>query len=294
MKNKIKLLCFTLAMVFSVTSCLEDKPLENDKPVGPQSVQNMRRAFIAATDGATPLLMGKEEFVVFRVYARLYTGEYQGLGFKSAQVLEAANALTHAQDENGNQFDLQSRNFKILLTDYKEPVGTNPPEIDVQKEWSCTFLKPPYYIWWDNDFCPLPPEQNYWVFAPIQEPETPIFYNLKATSAVQKLPKKLIDEGRCYGFENCEITVIRLEYDIFGKDSNGMDKRIHYISTYSPSLPYLASNVKTCFSTLLTLGNDQHPGEICQELYDVKPGEAPPSYCPDNNDGPCVESKFTP
>lgn len=290
MKNTFKILFFALTMTFSVSSCLEDKPLENDKPIGAQSLQNMRQAFIKATDGATPLIMGKDEFAVFRISAKLYTGDFQGLGYKSAQVLDASNSTTVIEVDGANK-TFNTRNLKVLLTDYKEPVDDQtPPEIELQKEWSCTFLKPPYYIWWDNDICPLPPEQNYWVFAGLSEPETSIFYNLKMTRGKQKLPKKLIDENRCYGFENCEINVVYMEYDMFGKDSNGMDKRIHYVSTFSGDLPYLASNIKNCYSTLLDVGNDVHPGEICQELVDFQPGAPSPEYCPDNNfDQPCAE-----
>lgn len=296
MKNQIRLLFFALAMFFSVTSCLEEKPLENDPPTGAQSLLNMQRAFISATNGASPMMMGKDEFAVYRISARLYTGQFQGLGFRSAQVIEAANGNTIAQDGNGIEFDLKTRNLKIVLTDYKEPTTPEEeqnPVIELQKEWKCTFLKPPYYLWWDDSICPLPPEQNYWVFAPIEEPTTPIFFNLKTTKGKQKLPQKLIDENRCYGFENCEINVVQLEYDMYGI-VDGVEKRIHYVNTFTPDLPYLSSNIKTCYSTLLTVGDNKHPGEICQELIDLIPGETAPEYCPDNNEGPCVESKFNP
>lgn len=292
MKTKIRFLLFALTMVFSVTSCLEDKPLENDKPVGSQSLSNMQRAFVYATNGATPLMMGKNEFAVFKITAKLYTGEFQGLGYKTAQVIDASNSSITVDSTAYN-----TRNLKVLMTDYKEPTTPEEeqnPVIEVQKEWGCTFIKPPYYLWYDQTMCPLPPEQNYWVFGGLREPERPIFYNLKMTEGKQKLPQKLIDEGRCYGFENCEINVVQLEYDMFGKDTNGVDKRVHYVTTFSGDLPYLSSNIKTCYSTLLSLGESQHPGEICQELIDLEPGLTPPDYCPDNNSGPCVESKFNP
>lgn len=286
---KLKVLLFALAMVLFVTSCLEEKPLENNRPVGPESLLNMQRAFIAATNGITPLALGKNEWALYRISARLYTGPFQGLGYQSVQVMATTNSAITVEGANYN-----TRNDKIVITDYKEPTTPEEienPVIDLQKEWDCNFVKPPYYLWYGD--CPLPPEQNLWVFGGISEPTVPIFYDLTVRNAKQKLPQKLIDDGRCYNLPNCEINVTYLEYDMIGK-VGGQDKRIHYVSSFTGDLPYLASNIKNCYSTLLEVNGDNHPGEVCQELLDFIPGETPPSYCPDNNSGPCVESKFAP
>ncbi|MES2770192.1 MAG: hypothetical protein V4596_13685 [Bdellovibrionota bacterium] len=283
----IKFLLFAVTMTLSITSCIEDKPLENDKPVNPQTIQNMRQAFVDATDGATPLLMGHGEWALFRIQAKLYTGDFQGLGYKAAQVVDAKNGDMTVE---GNLY--HNRDLRILLTDYKEPSSPEEmenPVIELQKEWPCTFVKPPFYIWWTD--CPLPMEQNFWVFNSIQEPEVPIFYSLAKYVVKEKLPKKMVDEGRCYNFVNCEINVTYLEYEMYGKDENGEDKRVHYVTSFSGDLPYLASNLKTCYSTLLDLEGKKHPAEVCQLMVDFKPGSTPPAYCPDNNpEVPCVES----
>jgi hypothetical protein len=264
-----KTLILAIAMILSVNSCKET-PLENDPPGKPQSLSDMKSAFIDATNELTPMEMKKDEWALFRIKAKLYTGEFQGLGYKSAQVIGTADGSIM---DNGTNYD--TKDFNIVVTDYKEPVGNNDPEVDVQKEWDCNFVKPPYYQWYGE--CTLPPEQNFWTFQGISEPEKPLFFSLARYTQREKLPQKLIDEGRCYNFVNCEIDVNYLEYDMIGKDGNGQEKRVHYVSSYSGQLPYLASNLKTCYTTLIEIPDShgqpqQHPAQVCQELVNFKPG----------------------
>jgi hypothetical protein len=265
MNNKIKTLLFAIAITLSVTSCLEQVPLDNDTPGPPQSLANMQSSFVNATDGLTPMEMKKDEWALYRIQAKLYTGEFQGLGYKAAQVLDSTDGTITVEDKN-----YDTRNMSIAITDYKEPVNGGEAEVEVQKQWDCKFVKPPYYLWYGD--CPLPPEQNFWVYQGISEPATPIFFSLARYSKKEKLPQVLIDENRCYGFENCEITVNYLEYDIFGKDAAGKNKRVHYIASFSGELPYLASNLKTCYTTLIELNGEEHPAEVCQELVNFNPG----------------------
>lgn len=292
--NKIKILLFALAMTLSVTSCLEEEKLTTDKPVNPQSLLDMQKYFVKATNGLTPLTMGKDEWALYKIEARLYTGQFQGLGYKTAQALSAENNIITVEGK-----DYNTRNLNIVVTDYKEPTNEQEqqnPIIDVQKEWNCKFVKPPYWIWYGE--CSLPMEQNLILFQGLSEPSEPIFFDPKMYTKKEKLPKKMVDEGRCYNFENCELDVTYLEYDIWGKGSDGENKRIHYVTSFSGELPYLASNIKTCYTTVVEVNNNEHPAEVCQTLVDFQPGIASPAYCPDNYDAdpehPCVESSFTP
>jgi hypothetical protein len=266
MNKKIVTLFFAIAMSLSVTSCLDEVPLVDDPPGPAESLSNMQKSFVDATNGITPMQMKKDEWALYRIKAKLYTGDYQGLGYKAAQVLSTADGNVTVDN---NVYD--TNDLGIVVTDYKEPVNGADPVVDVQKEWDCKFIKPPYYLWYGE--CTLPPEQNFWLFAGITEPATPIFFSLAKYSQKEKLPQKLIDENRCYGFENCEIMVNYLEYDIIGKDgTTGEEKRLHYISSFSGELPYLASNLKTCYTTLLEIDGQKHPAEVCQEVVDFKPG----------------------
>ena len=264
---KIKILLLSALIMLTTTSCLEDKPLEDDDPGAPETLLSVQNAFVKATNGLTPESMKKDEWALFKIYARLYTGEYQGLGYRAAQVLKSEDGIIQIESDS---YDIKDLN--ILVTDYAEPESTEEtPPIDLQKEWNCKFVKPPYYLWYGD--CELPPEQNFWVFNSLTEPSTPIFYGLQAYTKKQKLPQIMVDEGRCYGFENCEIDVNYLEYNMVGLDENGKKKRLHYVTSFSGELPYLASNLKTCYSTLLNVDGKFHPAEVCQELINFTPGQ---------------------
>lgn len=262
--KKIALIVLMLGLSLSIASC-DSPPLENDKPGAAETLVSMQNAFIKASDGITPMEMKKDEWALFRLSAQLYTGGFQGMGYKAAQVVDVADGTINVE---GNNYD--TRNLNIVVTDYKEPTGNEDPPIDIQKEWACKFVKPPYYLWYGD--CQLPPEQNFWIFAGVSEPETPVFFSLAKYSKKEKLPQQLIDEGRCYNFENCEINVNYLEYDMIGKNSDGEDARVHYVTSFSGDLPYLASNLKTCYSTLVEIQGQKHPAQICQELVNFKPG----------------------
>lgn len=263
--KKVTTLFFAFIMIFVIASC-DSPPLENDAPGAAQSLSNMQNAFVKATNGVTPEEMKKNEWALFKISAKLYTGEFQGLGYKASQVLESSDGSVTIENNN-----YDTKNLTIVNTDYSEPKGDEDPPISLQKEWDCKFIKPPYYLWYSE--CQLPPEQNFWIFSSITEPTTPIFFALSKYTKKEKLPQALIDEGRCYGFANCEIDVNYLEYDMIGKDSDGTEKRVHYVASFSGQLPYLASNLKTCYSTLIDIEGKKHPAQICQELVNFKPGE---------------------
>lgn len=272
MKLNTKVLKTLLAIAFfatTLTSCLEEKPLQDDPPGPAEALSGMQSAFVQATGGITPLEMGKEEWALFRVSARLYTGAFQGLGYQAAQVVEASNGNLALENET-----YQTRDLSILITDYDEPQGTEEPPIGLQKEWKCRFVTPPYYLWYGD--CELPPEQNFWLFSGIDEPKEKIFFSLAKYSKKEKLPEALINDNRCYNFANCEIDVNYVEYDMIGKDENGEIKRIHYVTSFSGELPYLASNIKTCYTISLNIDGTKHPAEVCRELINFKPGQQPP------------------
>lgn len=263
--KQIKVLFFVCAVALSIASC-DSPPLENDPPGTAESLSNMQNSFVKATNGITPNGMKKNEWALFRISAKLYTGEFQGMGYKASQVLETKDGSVTIENNNYDTKDLT-----IVNTDYSEPKAGEEPPISLQKQWDCKFIKPPYYLWYSE--CQLPPEQNFWIFSSITEPTTPIFFGLTKYTKKEKLPQILIDEGRCYGLENCEINVNYLEYDMIGEDSNGETKRVHYVTSFSGELPYLASNLKTCYSTLIEIQGNKHPAQICQELVNFKPGE---------------------
>lgn len=268
----LKVLLLATFVAITTTSCLEEKPLADD-PTG-EAVQfnSMLQAMVDATGGLTPLDMKTGEFAVFRSYARVYTGPFQEQGYTSAQVLEVGgDSDTTVID--GNTYPIKK--ITTLVTHYLPVDPDKPDEIEIdpnipQKEWKCEFVKPPYYVWLGE--CDLPPEQNFWVFHGLSVPQDPIFFSLAKYKVKEKLPQKMINEGRCYDFANCEIEVTYLEFDLVIKNNDGSTERRHYTIGLSSELPYLASNVRTCFSTKITIDGSQHPIDICQELIDFKPG----------------------
>lgn len=267
--SKVLLLAFIL---LSVASCMEDKPLEDEKLGPPVEFLSMQQAFVDATAGVTPLNMKVGEYANFRSEARLYTGDFIQQGSDSSQVID----LGPSNDEiiiDGNAYPIQKsstviRNFLPIQND-GDPLIEDPAF--PAKQWNCQFVKAPYYLWLES--CELPPEQNLWIFQPIQVPTEPIFFSLAKYTGKQKLPKKMIDEGRCYGLPNCEMEVTYLEYDLVFHKSDGTRERRHYLTGFSKQLPYLASNVQTCFSTLYTHEGKKHPADICRVLIDFSPGQ---------------------
>ncbi len=267
--KSLKLASLVALMALVLTSCLEEKPLQDDLPGTAVGLSGIQNAFVQATGGITPMEMGQDEWALFRISARLYTGSFQGLGYQAAQVLDAANEVLTLE---GNSYN--TRDLSVLVTDYDEPTGTEEPPISLQKEWKCRFITPPYFLWYSD--CELPPEQNFWLFSGLEEPKENIFFSLAKYTKKEKLPAALIKEGRCYGFENCEIDVNYLEYDMIGKDANGDTQRVHYVTSFSGELPYLASNIKTCYNILLEVEGSKHPAEVCRELINFIPGKEPP------------------
>ncbi len=267
----LKITLFALLMMISVTSCLEEKPLTDDPKGEGVQFDNMMQAFIDASGGLTPMNMKQGEFAVFRNYARVYTGAFQEQGYTAAQVLEVGGD-SDTTIIDGNSYPIKKIN--TLVTHYLPVDPENPDQIEIdpnvpQKEWKCEFVKPPYYLWLGE--CELPPEQNFWVFHGLSVPQDPIFFSLSKYKKKQKLPQKLIDEGRCYDFANCEIDVMYLEFDLIIENNDGTTERRRYSVGLTSELPYLASNVKTCFSTRITINGTKHPVDICQELVDFKP-----------------------
>lgn len=267
--KKLKVLFFAIAMSFSITSCLEDKPLENDVLQGPQSLASMQNEFVKATGGNNPMTMKVGEWAYFRNYAKTFTGNYFQTGFKSAEVFAVEDGSFEWDDDDGHHTH-PTKKWNIVLTDYG-PIKQegDPAPVVLQKEWKCTFLNPDYYLWIGGD-CPLPMIQDFWVFFPISEPEKPIFFSLAKYSQREKLPEIMVKEGRCYDFKDCEIEVNYLEYDI-AMYSDGEYVRYHYFTSFSPDLPYLASNNKQCLTTLYEHEGQKIPAQVCQELIDFRP-----------------------
>lgn len=270
--NLLKLI-FLLALIAPLTSCLEEKPLSDsplsEEPLGAAvELTAMQNEFLRASGFLTPEGMKKGEWAYFRSYARLYTGNYQDQGYTTAQVLETSPI----ENENIDGVAVPIKKINTLMK-YYLPIS-HPDDIpqedpnDPAKEWACKYATAPYYQWYGE--CSLPPEQNLWVFHYLGTPSEPIFFGLQKSSGKVKLPEKMIKEGRCYNFENCEIAVNILKYDIVFKNSNGGKERRRYTTTFAPQLPYLASNIKTCFASEITIDGNKHPIDFCQELVDFR------------------------
>lgn len=250
----------------AMVGCLKNEPLTNDSDVS-EKMSMIQNELSQATRGLNPNSMQVGEWALFQYYARLYTSPYQRTGYSAHQVLKKNYDTV---DVDGTLIDIAK--IDVLETNYNEPENPDDtPPISLQREWNCQFALPPYSMW-AND-CDLPPYQNFLLFYPLQTDDNlRYFYNFKKTFERVKLPRALVDENRCYNFTNCEYEATIIEFDLITYE-NGERKRLHVKNTFNNQLPYLASNPKQCISTLVEVGNQMHPYEICRELVNFKYGE---------------------
>ncbi len=272
MKNIIKLLFVGLCL--TLLSCVKAGKLEDDGQVS-NSVTEAFQAFSRATQGTNPDSLKKNEQAFFYSIAKTYLNEYSVVAVESYKIL---NLDYNGSFTTSDGTTYRATNVFLQQTDYSLPTNEHPTPSPVKSvEIDLQLVPSPYLIWVKNGGN-MPPYQDYWLYSGFEDNGEKLFYNLKTYDRVEKLPQKLIDENRCYGFAQCEITLHYVEFDVYQKNPDtGKIQRYHITNSFTGQLPYLASNPKQCLDTNVTVKNSQGqdievPYQVCRILTDFVPG----------------------
>lgn len=100
--------------------------------------------------------------------------------------------------------------------------------------------------------------------------------NLKVTEMMMPVPEQVKLQANCGGYENCMWRTKMVAFDwilSLKKDGATENKRINYLVTVSPDLPFFARMTSYCYRQVMTLSTGQRIlVSSCTKLNNYRPG----------------------
>lgn len=247
----------TLALVILLSllmGCLRDDELATDKK---QEVTASQVIDMILQNSPTPDQLKAGDYLWVGRFVRSFTNPFQILEQDTYEIVKKEYA------EEGTGEDHVTYNLFNLKHINADAQGN----IIQIKEGQCRLILSPLLGWYPACAIELPIFQDgfYTLSDSLQSAsvktlmkpfevranavaQTLKFYNLKVEPKLISLPSKMVQAGKCLGFENCEVPVQIVDFDIEGTPNGELSSRQHFTITLTKSLPYIGSNLETCVS----------------------------------------------
>jgi hypothetical protein len=259
-------LALVLAILF--VGCNDDKPKQStDEVANAEDIYNAQTEAFNKTD---PLLIKQGQYVYTIVTQELYSSQEPIENMTSER---SVNVIQ--REEFGDHFDITTIDEAIDYTFADKPhfkiknvYSIEYPVTSVAAFASQTTEK---LLLKKLDGKVLP-------FDDAGDDEGPSYsyYNFKISHEKVDPPKKVMETSPCAEGADCRINVTKMAYDVVITEPGVEAQRRHFDLWVSPDVPYFASVLKSCMTTMVQIDTSFPLLRLCDTVYDYR-FEAPPA-----------------